>query len=267
MTPQGILEDMDRFEALAGPSISKLFDAEGWQGARDAAQRAVHFEFSGAEPTQEQIEFGDDIVSRGLFRLPFDLVLYTPSFVPKCGIAAAQWSDDKIGWYVFDEVPIPGERPCILPVTAARMAERGFKGYYLAQTSLVLSRVIVAWDEKDHREMNETALRVVLGCTALMMSKDVDTRTEAAPDKPNRRREEQGRPLIRERRIVTIKTERRAFYAGAAAQAASHKSSPRMHWRRGHFRQLQSGAVIPVAPSIVNADISAQPLAKQYRVQ
>lgn len=36
---------------------------------------------------------------------------------------------------------------------------------------------------------------------------------------------------------------------------------------RGHFRQLQSGTVVPVAPSIVNADASVRPMAKQYRVQ
>lgn len=285
MTPQSILEDMTALERYAGAKFPTVFNMEMWQIARESVEAAVHFEFGEARPKSEHIEFADAMMDRGLFRLPFEAVLYTGGAIPKTGIVAScAIAEDNIlerfSWFVVSPTTTRDGGTYSVPVMVATLEARDHE----TRAPVPLSRGTVEWKsmtteehhsrstgrlwtEDDYAEGNQKALRMIMGATALMMSKDVDTRTEAAPTKLNKRREEQGRPLIRERRIVVIKPERRASYANAASDFAGHKTSPRMHWRRGHFRQLQSGTVIPVAPSIVNADASVRPMAKQYRVQ
>lgn len=284
MTPQSILEDMTTVERRMGDRFDKLFDVGMWTAARIHIAEAVHFEFASAIPKVEHIEFADEMMERGLFRLPFESVLYTGDAIPKTGILAG--ADVKNGaldgllYFVIAPGIDNDGTPYSIPILVCQLDSRD----HATGAPVALSKGTVdwasitknphssrktgrQWSEEDYGAGSEKALRMIMGGTALMMSKDVETRTEAAPVKLNKRREEQGRPLIRERRVVVIKPDRRASYANAAADFAGHKSSPRMHWRRGHFRNLRSGMVIPVAPSIVNADPAVKPIAKQYRVE
>ncbi len=282
MTPQSILEDMDTIERLAGDRFGDKFDVGMWNAARVTVGVAVHFEFASAIPKVEHVEFADEMMERGLFRLPFESVLYTGEAIPKTGILANQDFDGGDGLLYFIVGPATDRDGAqySIPILVCQLDDRD----HATGATVPLSRGTVdwasitknphhsrktgrQWGEEDYGAGSEKALRMIMGGTALMMSKDVETRTEDAPVKLNKRREEQGRPLIRERRVVVIKPDRRASYANAATDFAGHKSSPRMHWRRGHFRNLRSGMVIPVAPSIVNADPAVKPIAKQYRVE
>lgn len=278
MTPQSILEDMNRLAAMSGPRLFDCFDEKMWGIARASVEAAVHFEFAGATPKQEHIEFGNELLARDLFRLPFETVLYTASFMPKTGILAMQIAG-AMGWYVIAPC-IVGDQMYSAPLMVASLQGRDpetGEPVNLAAGTIDWKSIIsaphasrktgVEWSEDDYGVAMEKAVNVIVGGTALMMSKDVETRTESAPSKLNKRREQQGRPPIRERRVVVIRPEQRASYANAEAEFSGLRSSRRMHWRRGHFRHLRSGAIVPVAPSIINASADMKPIAKQYRVE
>lgn len=282
MTPQGILEDMHRFEALAGPRLDEFFDSGMWKIAKETVAASAHFEFAGAAPKIEHIEFADEMMARGLFRLPFSAVLYTADVIPKTGIvcsSAPEGHRDGLVWFVVAPAMDRAGGNYSLPLMVARLDSRDHAtGEPVALSAGTIDwksmttmphasrRTGRQWTEQDYEAGSEKALRMIMGGTALMMSKDVETRVEAAPAKLNARRTSQGRPEIRERRIVVIRPERQAHFKTAASEFAGLRCSPRMHWRRGHFRRIREDLIVPIAPMLINANEEAKPLVKKYVV-
>lgn len=284
MTPQSILEDMSRIERRAGERFAEMFDVGMWKAARAHIEMAVHFEFASAIPKVEHVAFADEMMERGLFRMPFEAVLYTGDAIPKTGILVGEVVENGaleglVYFVIAPGIDADGTQYSI-PILVCHLDSRD----HATGAPRPLSKGTVDWasitrsphasrksgrqfTQEDYGERSENALRMIMGGTSLMMSKDVETHTEPPPTKLNKRREEQGRPLIRERRVVVIKPERRASYTNAAAEFAGLRSSPKMHWRRGHFRRVREDLIVPVAPSIINAAPDAKPSTKQYRVE
>lgn len=284
MTPQSILEDMARMEAKCGDRLSDFFDVGYWRCARDAVSTAVHFEFASACPKAEHIEFAEQMMEHDLFRLPFETVLFTGEPIPKTGILAFQYVENgKVNglmWFTIAPAIDRDGESFSAPLMVAQLDARDHATgdpTHISRGTVDWASITKArhasrktgkpWDDETYNTASEQSFSFIIGGTAMMMSKDVETRTETAPTKLNKRREQQGKPLIRERRVVVIKPERRASYANAAAEFAGLRSSPKMHWRRGHFRRVREDLIVPVAPSIINADVSTKPIAKQYRVE
>jgi hypothetical protein len=100
--------------------------------------------------------------------------------------------------------------------------------------------------DDDRRICVETAQKLiqVLAC---METSHVHFERVTAPAKLNKARTARGKPLLSEHTIVTIDmssiTEK--------GDATGAHASPRLHWRRGHIRTLQSGAKIKVKPCLV----------------
>lgn len=90
----------------------------------------------------------------------------------------------------------------------------------------------------------------VLGSVAALASKSTKQEIVPASAKLNKAREKKGKLPICEYRKVII---------GAAADmpksiagvSVDGRASPRLHWRRGHYRTLPSNVRVPVAPALV----------------
>lgn len=283
MTPHGIIGDMAKLKALMRPQFAETFAEPAWNTAEQALRSAVHFEFGVASPKGEHIEFADELMDRCMFRLPFDEVLFTGNFIPKTGILAIQNVEDdqleSIVWIVFaPAVNRTTQQSWFAPLSCGELVARSEDGKPVPLSSGTVNwksctmsghaslNTGKPWGVEEYEAASQKALRAILGATVLLMSKDVNVRIDAAPDKLNKKRAAEGKEPVRERRIVTIKTDRVASYRDAASEFAAARACPRMHWRRGHFRRIGEGRVVPVAPTIVNATGDAKPAQKEYRV-
>lgn len=206
-----------------------------------------------------------------MFRLPFPVVLYTGNCIPKTGIVAEQLVEpgkplEYLCWFVVAPAMDRDGNTYSLPLMVAHLDARdhasglrtniahGTVDWKSMTTMPHASRKTGrVWDEDDYHAGSEKALQMIMGGTALMMSKDIDVRVAAAPSKLNAKRLAQGKPEVRERRIILIRPEYRDKYRDASTEFGRTKTSPRMHWRRGHFRRIRDDLVVPVAPSLVGA--------------
>lgn len=284
MTPHSIREDMMDLLTRMGHRAHEHFSLRDWADADVRLKEAVHFDMGTCFATRAHIEFADGMLDRDLFRLPFPVCLFTGEMSPQAGILAIEIVDaagrlQSLRWYtvaptiaadgrrwmvplaINDLLPEDEETRTPAPLAAGRVQWRS-----LTTTEHRSRTTGELWDFDRHAAAAEKGLRLVLGSVALMMSKDVDVRSEPASEKLNRKRAAKARPLIGERRIVTIRPERRPGFVNARAEYGEARASPRMHWRRGHFRDLGEGRVIPVAPAIVNGNPDAMPAPKAYRM-
>lgn len=269
MTPHGVLEDMDKMEhGLRSTQQLGFINEPVWGMAKILLHSAVHFDFSGNPPKLTHAEFAEDLLSRNLFRLPFDTVFFTCQDLE--GYAAARLivpPNDPENWQLWIS-QITSHDDMAIPIGTFYIGGRGDNAY-CRHASLFTDRCFRAAGadaETDEWEASKAAAMLysfVIGGTAMLMSKDVEIDIQIPSRKLNRRREANGRRLLRERRVVRIKIEHQRSYGQLGGDM---RSSPRMHWRRGHFRTLQSGSVVPVAPTIVNASPDTRATPKSYQV-
>jgi hypothetical protein len=269
MTPHGILEGMASIEAIVGDRLGEHFDEGVWKTARELLSGlAVDFDFRGATPEASHIEFAKDLIDKDLFRLPFDIVLYRAYALPQTAIVAMQGGADyRLKFVTFGPVRFEhggqGYAPLLtLGLTNGPCASARINWKSVTTVNRRSRKTGRTWEEEDYHEAGGKVLQFVLGATVLLMSKDVETVTVPAPDRLNKARSRKGRVPIRESRIIKIKTHARA----SQERAAREFSSPRMHWRRGHFRRVREDLIVPVAPTIVGARDGAIVQPKTYEV-
>lgn len=284
MTPHGVLEDITKAFDVIGEDFFSVWHPKMLLEALDMLKHAVHFEFGPATPMAEHMEFANDLLSKALFRLPFDTVFITANALPHTAILAQQTVVGglcrRMHWYTIAPAR-SGSVDLIMPSLFGELVPKegetdllhsGIVNWKSLTTTRHASRKTGRpWVDADYYEASEKVVSFIGGASVLLMSKDVEVTTIEAPMALNKQRARKGRIPVAERRIVRIKLDRRAAYSRAAEDWASGKSSPRMHFRRGHFRTIQRGAdterVVPVAPTIVNATDGAKPIAKTYAVQ
>jgi hypothetical protein len=281
MRPHTILENMaDIDRRLTKPD--EQLETTLWGFARRCLKEAVTFEFNDLAPTPEHADFGSEMAQRGLLRQPFPATFYSWRCSGKCSAVLA----------CNPQLVNPGsdsQHAVMITMTEARGANGGF--WLLPSFAMFLDRdnpmdSPVPWrsiikgprTSRDGTELTEAesldrmgrGLRFVLGAASMLIAKDVAQRVEPAPERLNAQRAKKGRPPINEVRTISILAGGAQRYADAGREFASH-ASPKMHWRRGHFRTLNRGEedqrVIPVAPSLVGAKDEARHIVpKEYVV-
>lgn len=271
MTPHGVLEDVRTLVALL-PRAIQAFDGHALADAARAVGRSVHFEFGNTAPLVEHQEFANDLLARGLFRLPFDTVFLTGAAIPKTGIVATQELRDgrlvRLSWYIVAPAVVGSEHSLGVPLMWGELVGENLAKGTVNWRSLTTQphgsrKTGRSWTEDDYAAGADKALLWILTTTVLLMSKDVEVEVETPSERMNRRRSAAGKVPVGERRIVRIRLERRRAYATAVHD---FRSSPKMHWRRGFFRRVRDDLIVPVAPTIVNARPDQKPLAKRYEV-
>lgn len=280
MTPHGTLEDMASIEEMLGDRLGEMFAAETWASSKKVLSKAVHFDFGAAWPLPEHVEFGADLLARGIFRLPFPEVFYSSQALKHSSMVATLHVDKD--WFELTAASISPalekqtQRMFRVPSLVIQCEGESWEAAEFGFGSAQIRGLHHLSDgrpfsEEDRHDGAMKVLRFLIGATAMMMSRDIEVAIEPAPAKLNAIRTKKGKIAVGERRIIRIKPEHRKAYADAAT-AEREGRSPRMHLRRGHFRTLRherfgTERVVPVAPSIVNGNDDARPLAKTYQVE
>ena len=282
MTPHGILDDIDRLRSTLGDRLGEYWHEGDLADAATMIARAVAFEFGEACPLSEHLTFADEMLSRGLMRLPFECVLMTATAIPETGIVVRQNVSDNVlrrmQWFVVAPSEIDGARLHVPLMWGELVSDDGSPD--LHNHGIVNWRSITTvrhssrktrepWSDETYQTASEKVVSFLCGASVLLISKDVEVSTIAVPDRLNKKREKRGRRPIGERRIVRIKLDRRSAYTSASDDFRSGRSVS-MHFRRGHFRTLSKDReiplIVPVAPTIVGAKDDAVPMAKTYRI-
>lgn len=102
--------------------------------------------------------------------------------------------------------------------------------------------------------------QIFQNCAALfglLNSRGVTLLDEPAPERLNKARARKGlHPIVASKKVVIRVGDRRVSVSG---ETGGH-ASPRMHWRRGHVRRLESGKIVKVRPHLVgNIGQAAKP--------
>jgi hypothetical protein len=240
-----------------------------------AMRQSVSFNFGSVEPSKEHYDFACDMFERGLFTLPFEFTSFSflkeqdgqriPGMMTIACTDGKMWGfacapqPDGAGRFVGGIPTLCGMNMRVKSHLADKNAEVELDAY-----PLVAEDVAAQMWGKDERQRWDTIQQRMgsmmlrgMAYTVMLMSKGVETALSPAPTKLNDARAKKGKPPIGDRYVVTIQLEhaRRIFQDdGSEIDITGHlRKSPRAHWRRGHFRTLNTGIVIPVAPAVINA--------------
>ena len=104
--------------------------------------------------------------------------------------------------------------------------------------------------------------------TALMQSTHTKTRKVEFSDRLNKKRGKRGLPPIMPYHTVYFEVGGKNYNTDGTEVGGGSHASPRMHWRRGHVRKLESGKLTHVRPCLVNAmGLDAQVPKPKYEIK
>lgn len=293
ITPTLVLESVDKLKSTTA------FRTDIMPMVKALIEQAVLFTFA-EEPCElaEHCAFAIDLYERGLFTLPFPVTAL--SFERDLGYLDGRRFGKRGGMLVLtmdkegsinaiscSELDEPTNGPKAIPVGVAmrvrveRDGPRAGKIHNDLVASVVNDKIAAAMfgaGEAGAENMRERLLNNTVNAMALvvmLMSKGVTTEMIPASDKLNKARAKRGKPPIRDRYVVKVEAgEMRTIHHadGSTSDITGHtRGSPRLHWRRGHFRTLYRGTeaerVVPVAPALIGANENAETVrAKAYEV-
>lgn len=241
--------------------IYKNWVVDDFNGLIALFSQAVTFDFGSTVPTQEQISFGLSLIRQDMFKLPFPVTAF------KCidsadnhGLAIAWVDQDECLQIIITIQANNGENKTRPFVFMTKLDSKDGDGEYHIMFQ-------EKWMRPGHKEKLSTALidsaMDIVGYVVMLMAKNgVERIYHPAPEKLNKRRAKKGKPPIGDTYVVKLT----AHPVSEEGRGGTH-ASPRPHWRRGHYRRLDGGTrVVPVAPSLVNADIFDGSPPKEYKV-
>lgn len=278
--------------------------ADFWRNKRAASyvlhlvRQAVLFEFGAIHADMAHKDFALDLYERKLFGLPFPVTAFSFEAKPNnplqtyagtrpagAMMVLSQDDDQRISAIMCTEMrdengASMGAIPFAIVLRARLSNAAADHTVSVDEESfpLVDDRMMAAMygsaDEHGHDSMRNRLCSNLVGCmgmAVMLMSKGVETERHAAPDKLNKIRDRKGKPRIAERYVVRIGAGD-VYAIGDGESISGHmRGSPRMHWRRGHFRTIRRGSdaeiVVPVAPALIGANDRAEPIRKSYEVR
>lgn len=290
ITPHMVVESMDKL------AKSTAFKPEVIPMVRELIDQAVLFTWPD-DPGElaEHCAFAIDLYERGLFTLPFPVTAlaferdFGPPLGRRGGMLVLTMGDDDgaINAISCSEIDEASNGPKAIPIGIAfgvRLESdgpRSGKAHNNGVASIVSDKIAAAMfgpGEAGMEKMRSRLLNNTVNAMALvvmLMSKGVVAELITASTKLNKAREKRGKPAIRDRYVVRVDvghTRTIQHDDGSTSDITGHtRGSPRMHWRRGHFRVINRGGggerIIPVAPALIGANETAAPVrAKAYEV-
>ncbi len=196
----------------------------------------------------EILSFGGEIWERGLLRLPFEKVIFFAHHKDHAGtILLAQEDHDGIGRRI--------QTILFIPHKSAEEPDSHFLKYGAFLTEEVAVGIptgdsVTAFHHSDDETL-EDIINLLCHYTGALLSRDCSTVRQGPSDRRLQRSIDQGRqPGTVIHRVVLGEALQRA------AEGAASGRHVRMHWRRGHFRDLSSGLrerLVAVSPCIVGS--------------
>lgn len=110
-------------------------------------------------------------------------------------------------------------------------------------------------------DSNDEAMLLIQACSVINCA-NVTTADVSAPSALNKKRQASGKQPFFSYKVLQLAEERKA---GSRKDAGGQHTSPRMHLRRGHLRQLEHKAVW-VRPAMINAESTRGVVQKDYGV-
>lgn len=212
--------------------------------------------------------FGWSLVEKNLFRMPFDhLLIEVPNWNDEAGDGTAFFHASQLIGAAYDQHGAEVSRgPDDVQVLVtwmrlirdARDRRSKFIGlpamFWLDMSSTVVTEYDwVRTESKDWtldaaHALMDIIRHVLLAFVALVNSKSVLVTNRQSPAKLNKARLRRGLPPIYEHTVVDLP----ARELSSRVDLGGTHASPRLHWRRGHFRRWKEG-VIPVSPCLVGS--------------
>lgn len=278
-TPHFILEELDRWDKLRqlaiirdGKDIYPAMDV-----IKDIYKRAVHFHFGNITPQEEHKDFGEDLFLNDMFILPFKhtFVTYDKFAAGKgqsilfymdegklYGLVSGNTTVDNVGTFNIPKMSYSCQKAVgVNPEEARFYFEYG---------------PVSPWFPVASKELLHDVAGQVFGlCFCLLtmlMGEEVEQRIEPPPAKLNKMRAAKGKPIINERRTIVVKPHARRVLLSDDQHEPSGRTQA-MHFRRGHFRRLavprkRDGVqVIPIPPTLINADYANMAIPKDYKIK
>lgn len=125
-------------------------------------------------------------------------------------------------------------------------------------------------DGPDQKTIVKGEIGFVLYLLLMLSSKTTEIRETPAPHKINKKRSARGKAPIPSHRVVSIIPRKAvAEYRRQENEQAASRSSPRIHWRRSHIRQLQNGKTTVVARALIGyrTDPERETVTHSYKVK
>ncbi len=233
-------------------SVAAILARLDW--GRAGINRAHKFRFISFYENDAFLDFGFDLLKRGLLRLPFDEVIFEYE---------AEEEDDKYDRHVllcrhvaprdtgFELRDIDLNQESLISVFALHHRVKEDRWIGASESPFVLSTspdaLVYRLKDRDYNTdytIVGDATVTIFCCVALASSTFIQKQV-IVPTKLQQARARSGKPPLYEFKTVGInpQTEIRKPSIGT-------HSSPVLHWRRGHYRRLP-GRIIPVAPCLV----------------
>lgn len=227
-------------------------------------QFTIHSELS-----DELIDFGKDMLGKGLLRLPYEYTLIywiqPDGHKGACQVYQGNEPDDIAGlvfspgstsneWQIMGWCFRVGD-----DVREQDMREAADKSPIRCVSFSPLARTDLS--EAEARMVSEWGgwwSSVVLATCSILISKSASIQHIPRPDALNLKRTKLGKRSIDDYHVVRL-----SHQGGSGSTSANKDRKPsRLHWRRGHIRTLSSGKLVPVSPTIVGT--GGKLIAKEY---
>lgn len=293
-TLDDIFEAVKTDKLMASPNVKELFrtvivpkDGTAPLSQNDFASHVEQFNFGAlnASAIREAEKEGHDFIHNGLFQLPYPVCLYRcqvhwPNEKP-IGIALllvdANYESDLLApderGKGYAAVCFTHDHSHMTAMHSINTLETRVQSDGIAVQIEVPTNEAVYWRKTAStdtgefvglRDMAEGSL-MAIGLTMILNTKNIRKERTAPPEKPNKMRARQGKPLLPW--VTRVYT---SVYNRAVAPGEGTHASPRPHRRRAHVRHYPATAyreayVKPVAACLVNWD--GKPLERgQYEV-
>lgn len=223
------------------------------------------------ESTWEALhKYSCDLIEHDMFRLPYPTVYYSYEFSGITGILATQTGPRTFELYMF----AARKNPFMIGLVVAGQVEFVLEpdgkvaNFYLRTKKLFQHLSVEPMVEDVDVKIVEEGGRFLIALTALMQSNHTRTRKHDVGLKLNQKREKRGLAPIMPYHTVYFEVGGKNYGANGVAHGGGCHASPRMHWRRGHVRKLESGKIAHVRPHLVGgAGASVQVAKPKYELK
>lgn len=197
----------------------------------------------------EFLDFGGELLERGLLRLPFEDTIFEFEIDRK----TKKIGDESSSIYVLNWITVLAQQAVDKRISA-RIIYHENGAINIPDAAVIFGPengpCEVKHYRKDYAKTDEAAAYEAIGlistAVAAISSKSTKTELVEAPERLNKARLKKGRVPLSAFHKVTLPGKPAGGVSGEG-----HHASPRMHWRRGHYRTLSWGQVVPVSPCLV----------------
>ena len=206
--------------------------------------------------------YSNELINNHIFQLPYPSVYYSFSMGNLVGVLISQVDDTT-----FYSVIVSAIKP---PITICNITACLFEFQENDDNRRVLMSVAPenvfsnprynlkgSKGEFPSKLISTTTMNTVLMTTGFLNSRHVRTREHALAPKQNEKRVKRGLLPIMPYHTVYFDVDGKSYNTDGSLRGGTH-ASPRMHWRRGHVRNMASGKLVHVRPHLVCAGVDKE---------